>query len=219
MRLVSRLWLIHSMTVSTGSVQEPQGVPANSSQTGTSHHSFHAPVDQRLGQFIGWQFIILACRPQLFRCWIASTALTLSNWSFFSRHDIYSWGQQNIYRQFGQFWENGEALLRICESFFFFCSSQLIGDICCWSLLFVLQRMIANTVKIVRYCRSQRFSKFQMFSFFFFFCTNFTYVALKTTKGHFIKLNIKINNQNISWKHNIKKLYDEETTIKDFMSC
>lgn len=58
-----------------------------------------------------------------------------------------------------------------------------------------------------------------MFSFFFFFCTNFTYAALKTTKGHFIKLNIKINNQNISWKHNIKKLYDEETTIKDFMSC
>uniref|UniRef100_A0A669E384 Rap guanine nucleotide exchange factor 4 n=1 Tax=Oreochromis niloticus TaxID=8128 RepID=A0A669E384_ORENI len=43
---------------------------------------------------------------------------------------------------------------------------------------FEKMRMIANTVKIVRYCRSQRFSKLLLL--LFFKCTNFTDVTLNT---------------------------------------
>lgn len=97
----------------------------------------------------------------------------------FSRHDIHSWGQQDVYWQFGQFWENGEVLKgagrhRVSEHLFI-CSIHFR-----YLLPFVLQRMIANTLKIVRHCRSQPFSKSQncvlvLFTHYLWHCSSFQF--------------------------------------------
>lgn len=93
---LSPMWLTVSVTPSTGPVQEPPSVPADSCQTGSSHHSFHASADQRFGLLIGWPLIVYwTLLHQLFR--------------YSSRYDVHAGGQQDIYRHAGQFWENGEV--------------------------------------------------------------------------------------------------------------
>lgn len=97
---------ISTLIDSTGPVQEPSGVPTDSCQAGSSHHSLHATADQRSALFIRKLFILHLS----FKLYITVLFFLLHLSRFSSRYDIHSWGQQDIYRQFGQFWENGEVL-------------------------------------------------------------------------------------------------------------
>lgn len=94
-------WSQNSLTVSTGPIQEPSGVPTDSCQAGSSNHSLYAAADQRSDLLIWWQFII---NVMIFPLYLHHSS------HFYCRYDVHPWGQQDIYRQFGQFWENGEVL-------------------------------------------------------------------------------------------------------------
>lgn len=96
---------------------------------------------------------------------------------FLYRYDIYTWGQQDIHWQHGQFWENGEFLFtERRESMFYACSflSAVLFfiHVCRVSkAVFCLfrQRIIANTIRQVRHCRSQPFSKSAYYSWAHFY--------------------------------------------------
>lgn len=91
---------------------------------------------------------------------------------FLYRYDIYTWGQQDIHWQHGQFWENGEFLFTERRESMFYAWSFLSAvlffiHVCTVSkAVFCLfhQRIIANTIRQVRHCRSQPFSKSAYYS-------------------------------------------------------
>lgn len=98
----------------TGPVKKPPVLPTHRHQTGTPNHPLHAPPSQRYDS--GW-------RTEETRGSLNKTSVTVShvmtsgrnmtavNMNFFGfRYDIYTWGQQDLHWQYGQFWENGEFL-------------------------------------------------------------------------------------------------------------
>lgn len=58
LQCIGHVRLTVSVTVSTGPVQEPPSVPADGSQTGSSHHSFHASANERSELSNGWPLIV-----------------------------------------------------------------------------------------------------------------------------------------------------------------
>lgn len=97
----------------TGPFQKPSVLPTHCYQTGLANHPLHAAASQRCDS-LGICTSLYGNTSVI--CVTGGTnhgrdmaAIDFS--SFLFRHDVHTRGQQDIYWQYGQFWENGELRL------------------------------------------------------------------------------------------------------------